>query len=48
MAGKYIGRVHAKTSLEKRRPKESYEVDPTDDVFQTVTPENIENMGKRR
>ncbi|XP_071118032.1 ribosome biogenesis protein BRX1 homolog [Haliotis cracherodii] len=40
VASKYINRVDAKKSLEVRRPKESYRLDPTDDVFTTIRPED--------
>jgi len=33
MAGKYANRVHQKQDLERRKPKASYKLDPSDEIF---------------
>ncbi|WAR24312.1 BRX1-like protein [Mya arenaria] len=45
VAQKYIHRVHAKKSLDERKPEETYAKDITDDVFVTIRPEQNNQNG---
>lgn len=46
VARKYVSRVEAKKSLELRRPETSYSLDPTDEVFTTIRPEDATGPAK--
>ncbi|KAK3584042.1 hypothetical protein CHS0354_018346 [Potamilus streckersoni] len=46
VAQKYINRVHVKKSLETRNTGQSYILDPTDDVFVTIRPEEATGAAK--
>ncbi|KAH3849176.1 ribosome biogenesis protein BRX1 homolog [Dreissena polymorpha] len=45
VAQKYINRVHAKKSLDERKPEFTYRSDITDDVFVTIRPEDNQQNG---
>lgn len=48
MAKKYINRVESKKSLQSRRKDfdQTYKLDPTDDVFLTIKPEDATGPAK--
>lgn len=45
VAQKYISRIHAKQSLDARKPEFTYAKDITDDVFVTIRPEQAQQNG---
>lgn len=45
VAHKYIDRIHAKKSLENRKPEKTYPTDITDDVFLTARPDDEAQNG---
>ncbi|CAG5121273.1 unnamed protein product [Candidula unifasciata] len=42
-ASKYNNRVEARMSVQLRKPEMTYRMDPTDEVFQTITAESVKN-----